>query len=103
MALVMLGEQQLVADAAGGGELGQRLLEVRLLEQLLLEPQRHRQAEGAEAARRVGEIGLEQALELDQRLLEEDDVVDAVEVDAGGVEAIADRVRRESPDRASCG
>ena len=47
-----------------------------LLEQLLANPQRHRHREAAIAARRKGEIGLEQALELQKRLFVEDDGVD---------------------------
>ena len=61
----------------------QLLAQQRLLEQLLLQPQRHRHAEGAEAARREGEIGFEQPLELQERLVVEDDVVDVAELDAG--------------------
>ena len=90
MALVVLGEEQLAVDPAARRRGLERLLQVRLLEQLLLDPERHRHAERAKAARRIGEIGLEQALELDERLLEEDDMVDAVEVDACRIQAIAD-------------
>src|SRR5262245_62383218 len=63
VAQVMLREQQLATKAAGGGELGQRLLEVQLLEHFLVEPQRHRQPERAEALRGVGEISFQKALE----------------------------------------
>ena len=41
---------------------------------------------------RERQIGLEQALEFQERLVVEDDVVDVVERDAGLVEAIGDRV-----------
>ena len=81
-------KRSLPSIAAAWRERRQRLLEARLLEQLLLDPHRHRHAEGGEALRGVGEIGLEQALELDERLLEEDDVVDVVEVDLPGLETV---------------
>ena len=52
--------------------------------------------ERLEAARREGEIGFEQPLEFQERLLVEDDIVDVLERDAGLLEAIADRVDREA-------
>ena len=45
--------------------------------------------------RRIGEVGLEQPLELDERLVVEDDVVDVVERDLAFAQAILDRVGRE--------
>ena len=45
------------------------------------------------------EIGLEQPLELEQRLVVEDDLVDFVELDPAGLEAIGHRLRGNS---ASC-
>ena len=100
----MLGEQQALLPVEVRLPASVNLVaQQRLLEQLFLQPQRHRHAERAEAARRKGEIGLEQPLELQERLVVEGDVVDVGQRDAGLVEAIVDRVRRESRSRASCG
>jgi hypothetical protein len=96
VALVVLGKQELCTDLAARRELRQRLLQVLLLEQLLLDPQWDRPAEGGKAARRVGKVGLEQPLELDQRLLEEHDVVDLIEVDLARRKAVADRLGRKA-------
>ncbi len=79
MAEVVLAEQEPLAQSKSGVERPELVLQQAFLEQLLPQPQRHRHAEGAEAARREGEIGLEQALELQKRLVVEDDVVDLVE------------------------
>src|SRR4029450_5309473 len=49
-----------------------------------------------EAARCVGEIGLEQALELQERLVVEGDVVDVLKLDVGLVEAVLHGVLREA-------
>src|SRR5262249_35033925 len=43
--------------------------------QLFFEPERHGQAKAAEADRDVGQVGLQEALELGERLVIEDDVV----------------------------
>jgi hypothetical protein len=66
-----------------------------LLEELVLHPHRQRGAERAEAARREGEVGLEQPLELEERLVVEGDVVDLGELRAGRFQAGADRLVRE--------
>ncbi len=96
MALVMLGEQQAALDlfgveAVGLGQLLELLAQQALLEQLLLEPHRHRHAERGEALGRERQIGLEQALELEERLVVERDVIDFVEADAGLAQAVRDR------------
>ena len=54
----------------------------------------------AEAARREREIGLEQPLELEERLVVEHDVVELAQPAAGLGQTIGDRARRESA--ASC-
>jgi hypothetical protein len=75
-------------------EFGVRGLELvgqqRLLEQLFAQPQRQRHAKRREAARAAGEIGLEQALELEERLVVEHDPVDVLELNAGLLQAIVD-------------
>lgn len=65
------------------------------LEELVLDPQRHGHAERGEALRRGREVGFEQALELQKRLVVEDDFVDTAEIAAGRVQAIVDRIFRE--------
>ena len=67
-----------------------------LLKQLLLEPERHRHPERAEAARREGQIGFEQALEFQERLVVERNLIDLVETDAGLFEAVVNGAMRES-------
>src|SRR5262249_2875269 len=68
----------------------------RLLKHFLLDPQWHCHLERSEAARRIGKVGLQQPLKFDQRLLEEDDVIDAIEVDLARLKAIADSMTREA-------
>ena len=64
-----------------------------LLKQLLLEPDRHCHAKGGETLGRKGQIGFEQAFEFQERLIVEDDMVDAFERAAGGLKAIGDRLQ----------
>src|SRR5262249_10845818 len=59
------------------------------------EPGRHRFQERPEAERRVGEVGLEQPLELLERLFVEDDLIDRRERDPGFAQAIVDRAAGE--------
>jgi hypothetical protein len=94
VAPVMLGEEQLVLPVEAGGPRLEPLAEQILLKQFLLEPQRQRHAERAEPARRKGEIGLEQPLELYKRLLVENDVVEIIEIKASFVETVANGVFR---------
>ena len=79
MALVMLREEQPFFPIAIARKLPQLVAQKLLLEQLLAQPQRDRHAEGFEAGRREREIGLQQALELEERLVVEHDVVDVVQ------------------------
>ena len=46
--------------------------------QLVLQPERHGQAEAAEPGRGIGQVGLQQPLELGQRLVVEGDVIEVV-------------------------
>src|ERR1700684_4623316 len=72
----------------------ERVGQQRLLKQLFPQPQRQRHAKRREPAWTASEIGLEQALELDERLVVEHDPVDVLELDAGLLQAIVDRQPR---------
>ena len=63
--------------------------------QLLREPLRHCVHERPEAARRVGQVGLEQALELQERLVVEPHIVEVRRLDARLGETAGDGVGRE--------
>ena len=54
---------------------GQLLLQEIFQKQLLLQPDRHCLHEGADSARGEAEIGLQEPLKFDQRLVVEDDVL----------------------------
>ena len=80
MGLMMLGEHQArkffdLAPSDRGELVAQEFFQVKLF----FEPDRHCGQERAKAARRIGEIGLEQAVELKQWLVVEDDVVDLLQ------------------------
>ncbi len=62
--------------------------------QLLLEPDRHGQPEAPKPARRVRQIGLDQPLELGQRLVVERDVVEVQGIQAPLFQAVGDRLPR---------
>ena len=96
VAVVMPGEQQPVRRVEGRIDALELPGHQVLLEQLLADPDRHRHAEGPEAARRVGHVGLQQPLELQERLVVEGDMVHLVQPDAGLVEHAAHRVRGEA-------
>src|SRR5208283_713094 len=79
----MLGEKQTAVPV--NPPIGPRLQFVAqqaLLEEFLLQPQRDGHLERAQTARREGDIGLEQTLELQERLVIEDDVVHLIETHA---------------------
>ena len=76
MAEMMLGEQKLRSPVGIRVDLAQVLEKQPLQEQLFLQPQRHGLEEGAEATRREHQIGLDQPLELDERLFVEHDMID---------------------------
>jgi len=65
-------------------------------EQLLPHPQRHAHQEELESTRRVRDVGLQQPLELQERLVVERHVVDLLGGDARLAQAVFDRMRRES-------
>src|SRR6478672_8765742 len=91
---MMLGEQELL-ERYLLVELLELFPQQALLEQLLLEPERDRHLEGREAARRERDIGLQQPLEFQERLVVEGDVINPGEFCADRIQAIADRVMRE--------
>ena len=93
---MVLAEQQPLLPVEVGLPTLHLVAQQRLLEQLLLQPQRHGHAERVEAPRREGEIGLEQPLELQERLVVEGDVVDVAELHADMVEAVLHRVLGEA-------
>ena len=94
VAQMMFGEQQ-----SGPIELFvefvQLLSQQALLEQLFLQPQRNRHLEGAETCRRQRDIGLEQPLEFQERLVVENDMVDVGKPCARGFQTVADRMHRK--------
>src|SRR5215471_5717910 len=97
MRFVMLAEEQLrqlrlLQAVAQRQELG---LEQLLLEQLLLQPDRHRRHERPEPARRKRQIGLQQSLELHQRLVVERDVAQVAQRDAAFTKTVTNRFTRE--------
>ena len=96
VALVVLREQKLALPIEVGIERAKLVAQELLLEQLLLQPQRDRHAEGAEAPGSECEIGFEQPFELEERLVVERDMIDVGEADAGLGQAIGDGVMRET-------
>src|SRR5206468_5942758 len=87
--LVVLGEEDGALVAA------ERLADLVAREELLLGPHRHGRQEGAEPARRDAAVVLEQALELEQRLVVEADVVELFRPELPLREAVGDGVARE--------
>ena len=73
-----------------GREAFHLLLQQALLKQLLLEPERHRHLERAEATGRIGEVGLDQPLELQEGFVIEHDVIDFVQAAPRLGQAIVD-------------
>ena len=92
MALVMLGKEQRSLPVVFGGKVFQLTPEQRLLEELLSQPDGHGHGERAEASRGEGEVGLEEALELQERLVVEGDVVDLIEPHTRLGQAVRDGV-----------
>src|SRR5690242_1552156 len=81
--------QHLLLDA----ELRKLAREQILEEELLAQPERDRHAEALEPARRESEIALEQALELQKRLVVEGDEVDLRETHARLAQAVGKCLR----------
>ena len=85
---VMLGVTDLAFVPEGAADLA-------IEKQLLLHPQRSGQTELRKAAGRDAQIGLEDTLELEQRLVVEPDVREVARGDATGREAVPHGVRRK--------
>ena len=98
---MMLGEQQAPFKIELRPEAAQRIPQQLPLEQLLADPKRQGHGERAQPAGREGQVGLEQALEFQKRLVVEDDVIDGLERHAFALQAVSDGVTRESGRRAS--
>ena len=93
--LVMLGEHQLAGDVDAGHVARQVVAQHLALEELLARPHGEGGGKGAKAARGERQVGLEQALELQERLVVEDDVVDVLQRDPAGLQAVFDRLGGE--------
>src|ERR1044071_7096443 len=81
MALMMIGKQKLRLPIDGVVDLAEMVAQHGLLEQLFLQPDRDRLAEGLKAPRRKSQVGLEQALEFEERFFVEHDVVEVRRLD----------------------
>ena len=81
-----------VEDLAG---IAERLAQLTVDVQLVLDPQRTGHEERPVPGRRDAEIRLEDALELEERLVVEADVGEVGDGDAGHSEAVLDRPRRK--------
>ena len=93
----MLGKQQpLVPVVSPASKRFSSLQQQILLEQLLARSRAASPCGTSEAARREGQIGFEQPLEFEERLVVEDDVIDGAELDLGLVQAILQWRARES-------
>ena len=68
----------------------------RLQEELLAQPKRNGESERLEPTRAEGEVGLDEPLELEERLVVERDNVDVLQAASRGLEAILDRPVREA-------
>src|SRR5205807_2473430 len=84
--LVVFGVQHLTPVVV------QRATDLAIHEELFLDPQGPRHPERSEAFWRHTQVGLEDPLELEQRLVVETDVGELRSADAAGLEAIAHRV-----------
>src|SRR6266566_5273717 len=96
MAQMMLGKKQTPVPVQIVIELLELPHQQPPLEQLLLQPQRQGLSERSETVRRKGEVGLKQTLEFQERFVVERHHVQLVWAGAGGFQARADRLMRES-------
>src|SRR5262245_59709779 len=96
MAHVVLGEEKLVLPVEVRRKFLQLAADDVLLKQLLAQPERDGQCERLIAARRKPNIGLQEPLELEKRLLVEHYVIDLIELAAFLLEAIRDRMSRKA-------
>src|SRR2546427_9318402 len=92
MAEMVLAEEQLLVPDPVASDFAELFEQQVLEEKLLPQPQGDRHTEGPEPARREGQVGLEQALELEEGLVVEDDAVNTAQPEPGLAHAVADRV-----------
>src|SRR5215510_2487072 len=92
----MLRKEQPLVPLVIARKLPQFVAQKLLLEQLLAQPQRDRHAERSKAGRREREISLQQAFEFEERLVVEHDVVDVVQSGSCGLQAVTERMMRET-------
>src|SRR5689334_363771 len=92
----MFGEEQPSTEVSAAGIWLQRIREQLLLKELFADPQRHSHLERTEAARRKRQVRFEQSLELQKRLVIEDDVIDILQRHPAFREAILHRVMGEA-------
>ena len=95
MAQVVLAEEELLVPLLAARYPPQLLQKQILQKKFLPQPQRHRHAKGRVAPRREGEIGLDQALELEERLVVEHHAIDSAHARAALGQAAADRIHRK--------
>src|SRR5882762_387650 len=96
MTLMMLAEEKPIFPIVVRCKAFELLSQQPLLKQLFLDPNRQRHAKRAEPVRCERQIGFEQSIEFQERLVIKDDMVDLAELDPSLLEAIADRILRES-------
>ena len=94
MAQMMFAKQQ-PTRVEISGEFLKLVAQQVLLKQFLLQPERDRHLEGAESARGKRDVGLQQPLEFEERLVVEHDVIELVGRNAGFCKAIGDGVVRK--------
>ena len=102
MAQMMLAEQQPLRVEILG-EFLKLVAQQVLLKQLLPQPERDRHLEGAESARRKRDVGFQQPLEFEERLVVEHDVIELAGRNAGFCKAIGNGVVRKRGVVLSCG
>ena len=102
VALVVFREQELAFPIKVGIECAQLVAQQLLLEQLLFQPERDRHAKGAKALGRKRQIGFEQPLKLEERLVVKCDVVDLAKRDAALAQAIGEGMMWETENRVFC-
>src|SRR5262249_51280697 len=96
VAQVMLAEEYARAPVDVGRESPQLPHQVRLLEQLLAAPHRHRHAERTEPGGGERQVRLEETLELEEGLVVERDMVDLGRTDLRRLQTVFDGVMREA-------
>jgi len=94
MAQMMLAEQQ-PAGVEIFGKFPYFIAQQAFLKQLFLEPERDRHLERAKSARRQRDVGLEQPLEFEKRLVIEHDMIEFRGCHACLVKTVGDRVVRK--------